>query len=82
MHEGISAAAELATLEITSLRVVKIAPESGVAQAVEAPARERIKQETDEASFARRAMAVDKERAGPSCRIVLNAGCSGASPSE
>lgn len=50
-------------LELTSLRVVKIAPESGIAQAIEAPARERIKQEADEAAFARRAMAVDKERA-------------------
>ncbi len=65
MHAGIAGSAELATfgLEITSLRVAKIAPESGVAQAIEAPARERIKQEADEASFGRRAMAVDKERA-------------------
>jgi hypothetical protein len=65
MEAGISGAGELANfgLEITSLRVVKIAPESGVAQAIEAPARERIKQEADEASFARRAMAVDAERA-------------------
>jgi regulator of protease activity HflC (stomatin/prohibitin superfamily) len=50
-------------LELTSLRVVKIAPEAGIAQAIEAPARERIKQDADEAAFARRAMAVDKERA-------------------
>ncbi|MCC6557960.1 MAG: band 7 protein [Polyangiaceae bacterium] len=50
-------------LEITSVRVSSIKPTPDLEKALEAPAREKIQEEADEAAFARRAMAVEKERA-------------------
>jgi regulator of protease activity HflC (stomatin/prohibitin superfamily) len=50
-------------LELVSIRVAAIRPSADLEKALEAPARERIQQEADEAGFARRALAVEKERA-------------------
>lgn len=50
-------------LEIVSVRVSAVQPSAEVEKALAAPTRERISAEADEAAFARRAAAVDKERA-------------------
>ena len=50
-------------LASVSVRVNAVEPSSEVEKALAAPTRERISQEADEAAFARRAAAVDKERA-------------------
>ncbi len=50
-------------LSFTSVRVAAITPTNDLERALEAPVRERIQQEADEATFARRALAVEKERA-------------------
>ena len=50
-------------LEIASVRVSSVAPTADLEKALEMPMREKIQQEADEASFARRALAVEKERA-------------------
>lgn len=50
-------------IAIASVRVSAVAPTAEVEKALAAPARERIAAEADEAAFARRAAAVDKERA-------------------
>lgn len=50
-------------LAIASVRVSAVAPTKDLERALEAPMRERIQQEADEAAFARRALAVEKERA-------------------
>ena len=50
-------------LAIASIRVSAVQPSSEVEKALAAPTRERIAAEADEAAFARRAAAVDKERA-------------------
>jgi regulator of protease activity HflC (stomatin/prohibitin superfamily) len=50
-------------VEIVSVRVSSVRPTAEVERALEAPARERIQQSADEAAFARRALAVEKERA-------------------
>lgn len=50
-------------LAIASVRISSIAPAPDLERALEAPMRERIQQEADEAAFARRALAVEKERA-------------------
>jgi regulator of protease activity HflC (stomatin/prohibitin superfamily) len=50
-------------LAIVSVRVSAVEPSSDVEKALAAPTRERISQAADEAAFARRAAAVDKERA-------------------
>ncbi|MFK8004395.1 MAG: SPFH domain-containing protein [Polyangiales bacterium] len=50
-------------LEIVSVRVAKVAPTAEMEKALQMPTRERIQQEADEATFRRRAMAVEKERA-------------------
>ena len=50
-------------LEIVATRVASVKPSAEVEKALELPARERIQQEADEATFARRALAVEKERA-------------------
>jgi len=48
---------------ITSTRVASVAPTPEMEQALQMPAREKIQQSADEATFQRRALAVDKERA-------------------
>lgn len=50
-------------LELVSVRLSAIRPSADLEKALEAPAREQIQQRADEAGFARRAMAVEKERA-------------------
>jgi regulator of protease activity HflC (stomatin/prohibitin superfamily) len=50
-------------LEIVGTRVSGVAPTSELEKALQMPARERIQQSADEATFARRALAVEKERA-------------------
>jgi regulator of protease activity HflC (stomatin/prohibitin superfamily) len=50
-------------LAIVSVRVNAVQPSSEVEKALAAPVREQISQQADEAAFARRAAAVDKERA-------------------
>jgi regulator of protease activity HflC (stomatin/prohibitin superfamily) len=50
-------------LAITAVRIAAVAPAKDLERALEAPMRERIQQEADEAAFARRALAVEKERA-------------------
>ncbi|HWT05634.1 MAG TPA: SPFH domain-containing protein [Xanthomonadales bacterium] len=50
-------------LAVSSVRITGVRPNPDLEKAIEAPVREHIKQESDEAAFARRAMAVEKERA-------------------
>jgi regulator of protease activity HflC (stomatin/prohibitin superfamily) len=50
-------------LAIASVRVSAVQPSAEVEKALAAPTRERIAADADEAAFARRAAAVDKERA-------------------
>jgi regulator of protease activity HflC (stomatin/prohibitin superfamily) len=50
-------------IAITSVRISSVKPTADLEKALEAPMRERIQQESDEAAFARRALAVEKERA-------------------
>jgi regulator of protease activity HflC (stomatin/prohibitin superfamily) len=50
-------------LVLVSVRLASIKPTPEVEKALEAPTRERIQEEADEATFRRRAQAVDKERA-------------------
>lgn len=50
-------------LDISTVRIADVAPTPELGRALEAPMRERIQQESDEAGFQRRAMAVEKERA-------------------
>jgi hypothetical protein len=50
-------------LQITTVRISRVAPTPELERALEAPTRERIQQEADEAGFQRRALAVQKERA-------------------
>lgn len=65
IEEGYAGAAPLAEmgLAVVSVRVGAVRPAPDVEKALEAPARERIQQQADEAAFARRALAVEKERA-------------------
>ena len=50
-------------LEIVAVRVAPLAPTGDVEKALQQPTREAIQQKADEATFARRALAVQKERA-------------------
>jgi hypothetical protein len=50
-------------LALVSVRVSSLKPNPDLEKALEAPTRERIQQESDEAAFQRRALAVEKERA-------------------
>lgn len=50
-------------LRIVSVRVSAINPEAEVEKALQTPTRESIQQQADEATFERRALAVEKERA-------------------
>lgn len=50
-------------LEIVAVRVAGLAPTGEVEKALQQPTREAIQQKADEATFARRALAVEKERA-------------------
>lgn len=63
--EGLAAEPALADmgLVIVSVRVSSIKPTADLERALETRTRESIQQEADEATFARRALAVEKERA-------------------
>ncbi len=50
-------------LEAVGVNISNLAPTSELARALQAPTFESLQQQADEASFARRALAVDKERA-------------------
>jgi regulator of protease activity HflC (stomatin/prohibitin superfamily) len=50
-------------LKIVSVRISGVSPTPELEKALQAPARESIQQQSDEAVFQRRAMAVEKERA-------------------
>jgi len=65
VSEGLTGNADLAAmgLEVVSVRISEVAPDSVVEKALQTPAREAIQQRADEATFARRALAVEKERA-------------------
>ncbi|MBK6520561.1 MAG: band 7 protein [Polyangiaceae bacterium] len=65
VHSALEADDGLARLGLTvvSTRVSSIAPTPDLERALEAPMRERIQQEADQAAFERRALAVEKERA-------------------
>jgi hypothetical protein len=62
---GLADEATLADLgiEIVAVRVAGMAPEGDVEKALQQPTREAIQQQADEATFSRRALAVEKERA-------------------
>jgi regulator of protease activity HflC (stomatin/prohibitin superfamily) len=65
MSEGLAGGDDLRAmgLEIVSIRVSSIKPDATVEKALQTPTRESIQQQADEATFARRALAVQKERA-------------------
>lgn len=50
-------------LSVVAVRVAQVAPAAEIEKALRQPTREAIQQQADEAAFARRAAAVDKERA-------------------
>jgi uncharacterized membrane protein YqiK len=50
-------------LDVIGVRVVAIRPESDVERALQTPAREQVQQEADRATYERRAVAVERERA-------------------
>jgi regulator of protease activity HflC (stomatin/prohibitin superfamily) len=50
-------------LAVTSVRISSVKPSADLEKAIETPTREQIKQAADEAAYARRAAAVEKERA-------------------
>lgn len=50
-------------LQVTTVRLSRIAPTPELEQALQAPTREGVQQAADEAVFRRRALAVEKERA-------------------
>ena len=65
VEQGLANDAELKAtgLGILGVRIASVKPCPDLEKALEAPMREKIKQEADEAAFGRRAMAVEKERA-------------------
>ena len=50
-------------IEVAAVRVAAVAPTSDMEKALQQPTREAIQQSADEATFRRRALAVEKERA-------------------
>ncbi len=65
IREGLNGDSSLADLglRIVSVRVSDVAPTAELEKALQMPTREAIQQRADEATFQRRALAVDKERA-------------------
>ena len=63
--EGLAADTTLSDsgLQVTTVRLSRIAPTPELEQALQAPTREGVQQAADEAIFRRRALAVEKERA-------------------
>jgi regulator of protease activity HflC (stomatin/prohibitin superfamily) len=62
---GLAAEPALADLgiEVVAVRVAAVAPTADMEKALQQPTREAIQQEADQATFRRRALAVEKERA-------------------
>jgi regulator of protease activity HflC (stomatin/prohibitin superfamily) len=58
-HEALSALG----VAVVAVSVLAVKPKADLEKALEAPTRERIQQDADEAAFSRRAQAVEKERA-------------------
>ncbi len=65
IQEGLTGDANIAAMgiEIVSIRIASIRPTAETERALQTPARERIQQEADRATFERRALAVKQERA-------------------
>lgn len=65
IHDGLTEDANLAEMgiQIVSVRIASIRPTAETERALQTPARERIQQEADRATFERRALAVKQERA-------------------
>jgi regulator of protease activity HflC (stomatin/prohibitin superfamily) len=65
MSDGMTADDRLAEtgIAVIGVRVVAIRPEPDVERALQTPAREQVQQDADKATFERRALAVERERA-------------------
>ncbi|MFE3495364.1 SPFH domain-containing protein [Streptomyces sp. NPDC059175] len=65
ISEGLRAEPRLAAtgIEVVAVRVIALRPEPEVERALRTPAREQIQQEADRATYERRAVAVERERA-------------------
>ncbi len=65
IHNGLTADAGIRSLglEIVATRISSVKPTSEMEKALQMPTRESIQQSADEATFSRRALAVEKERA-------------------
>jgi regulator of protease activity HflC (stomatin/prohibitin superfamily) len=65
IHAGLMADPTLSEMgiEIVAVRIVSVRPTAETERALQTPARERIQQEADRATFERRALAVKQERA-------------------
>ncbi|MFD9905377.1 SPFH domain-containing protein [Streptomyces sp. NPDC059063] len=63
--EGLGAEPRLPAtgIEVVAVRVVAVRPEPEVERALRTPARERVQQDADRATYERRAVAVERERA-------------------
>lgn len=65
IHQGLTADSRLAEtgIAVIGVRVVAIRPEPEMEKALRTPAREQAQQEADRATYERRALAVERERA-------------------
>ncbi|CAM3670493.1 SPFH domain-containing protein [Nocardioides zeicaulis] len=65
ISEGLSGDARLTQtgIEVVGVRVVALRPEPEVEKALRTPTREQVQQDADKATFERRAVAVERERA-------------------
>lgn len=65
MTDGLAADDRLVEtgIVVIGVRVVALRPESDVERALQTPAREQVQQDADKATFERRALAVERERA-------------------
>jgi regulator of protease activity HflC (stomatin/prohibitin superfamily) len=65
IHQGLTADSRLAEtgIAVIGVRVVAIRPEPDMEKALRTPAREQAQQEADRATYERRALAVERERA-------------------
>lgn len=65
VQQGLGSDTDLSALglQIVAVRIAEVSPEPELERALQAPTRESIQQASDEATFQRRALAVEKERA-------------------
>src|SRR5690606_30543347 len=63
--EGLAGDARLAetSVVVVAVRIVSVRPQADLERALETPVRERVQQDADAASYERRALAVERERA-------------------